>query len=116
MDNMILGETIQLSEDGDRLEGFWMPAGGNEGVGGVEVRYVGTPDVFVVHLETKKSDETDSGASSIGNVTIDSTVPKLYKFDVLNAQDLVRYRVDRVGESGPEFVHLQFSQPLWSPN
>ena len=72
--------------------------------------------MFVVHLETKKSDETDSGASSIGNVTIDTTLPKLYKFDVANAHDLVRYRVDRVGESGPEFVHLQFSQPLWSPN
>ena len=115
MDNMILGETIQLSSTNQSLEGFWMPAGGNDGVGGVEVYYVGSADAFKVHVDTKKSDEADSGASSIGSVTINLATPKLYKFDLVNAQDLVRYRVERLS-NGVEFVHLQFSQPLWSPN
>lgn len=115
MDAMILGETILLDADGGMLEGFWMPAGGNDGVGGVEVFYVEGDGDFTVHMDTKKSDETDAGASSIGSVNIDSTTPKLYKFDLSNAQDLVRYRVVRTKE-GPAFVHLQFSQPLWSPD
>jgi hypothetical protein len=116
MDSMILGETIQLKASGDSLEGFWMPAGGNDGVGGVEVFYVSGADVFKVHIDTKKSDETDAAASSIGSVVIDGTTPKLYKFDVSNGNDLVRYRVEQVGKEDAEFVHLQFSQPLWSPN
>jgi len=116
MDSMILGETIQLTASGDSLDGHWMPAGGNDGVGGVEVFYVSSADVFKVHIDTKKSDETDAAASSIGSVVIDVTTPKLHKFEVKNANDLVRYRVERVGADGMEFVHLQFSQPLWSPN
>jgi hypothetical protein len=82
MDSMILGETIQLEATGQKLDGHWMPAGGNDGVGGVEVFYVSRADVFKVHIDTKKSDETDAAASSIGSVVIDVTTPKLHKFEV----------------------------------
>jgi len=116
MDSMILGETIQLKTSGDSLDGYWMPAGGNDGVGGIEVFYVSKSDAVEIHMDTKKSDETDAAAVSIGSVVIDGVTPQLYKFEVKNANDLVRYRVKHVGTEDAEFVHLQFSQPLWSPN
>lgn len=116
MDMMLLGETIASDESGDTdYYGFWMPAGGNDGVAAVEVFLLSTASAFKVYLQTKSSDEADPGPSSnlIGNVTLSSTTPQLYKFDVNGAKDLVRYRVEMLDVGS---VHLQFSQPLWSPN
>lgn len=115
MDMLLLGETILADSSNPVYSGFWMPAGGNNGVGGVETFTVESAEQFQVHLDTKSSDEGDSAATSIGSVTIDSTTPKLFKFDVADAKDLVRYRVKFVG-SGTKFVHLQFTQPLWAPD
>ena len=114
MDMMMLGETI--ASNGDMLYfGFWMPAGGNDGVAGVEIFNVSSSNTFHVYLQTKSSDDDDNGATvaDIGNTTISSTTPQLYKFDVNDAKDLVRYRVEAVSAGS---AHLQFSQPLWSPN
>ena len=113
MDMMILGETVTASAASQNFYGFWMPAGGNDGVGGCEVFYASSAAVFTVHLETKSSDESDASPSSIGSVSISSTTPGNYKFDVSNALDLVRYRVV---SSRDATIHLQYAQPLWAPN
>ncbi len=115
MDLMLLGETIQCDGAGQNNHGFWMPAGGNDGVAGFEVFRVTTASVFTVHLETKSSDQADSAATSIGNASVGSTTPANYKFDVTDAKDLVRYRLTSGGES-VDAIHLQFAQPLWQPN
>lgn len=113
MDPLLLGETV-ASDGAVKYEGFWMPAGGNDGVAAIEVFYVSAANQYTVHLDTKSSDEDDSGASSIGSQLVDSTTPGLFQFKVTNAQDLVRYRV--VNSTGSAVMHFQLSQPLWSPN
>lgn len=112
MDMTLLGETLVLIGD-ESYYGFWMPAGGNDGVAGAEVFYNSVANACTVHLETKSSDAADSGAASIGSVSISSTSAATYKFDVTNAKDLVRYRVEGVNSGR---IHLQFAQPLWQPN
>ena len=112
MDMNLLGELIVASA-AQTSPGFWMPAGGNDGVGGVEVFLNDTANAFNVLVQTKSSDEADSSATSIGSVTISSTIATTYKFDVNNAKDLVRY-VTTSGRGAK--VHLQFAQPLWHPN
>ena len=115
MDMALLGETI-AANGVVTYTGFWMPAGGNRGAAGVEVFQNSVANAFVVHLDTKKSDQDDSSASSIGNVTVTAvttTMAAVYNFDVSAARDLVRYRVVST-KSG--IVHLQFAQPLWQPN
>ena len=116
MDIAILGELIAASEAGQSVTGFWMPAGGNDGVAGCEVFYNSSANSFDVHLETKSSDEPDISATSIGSVTIaaaGSTVTT-YKFDVNDAKDLVRYRAESL--KGSVRMHMQFAQPMWNPN
>lgn len=115
MDMTLLGETIKAAAASQQNYGFWMPAGGNDGVGGVEVFYASTSNAFDVHLETKSSDRDDSTAASIGSVTISTagSTRTNYKFDVTDAKDLVRYRVTSL-KAG--LVHLQFAQPLWQPH
>lgn len=115
MDIMLLGETHVASTSQQRFYGFWMPAGGNDGVAAVEVFYADNNDGWEIYMETKSSDADDSGASNIGSVAITAatTTPATYKFDVTDAKDLVRYMVysSRGGR-----LHLQFAQPLWHPN
>ena len=113
MDMMLLGETIAASAASQTHTGFWMPAAGNDGVAGVEVFFQSAANGFTVHLDTKSSDEADSAATSIGSVTLTSTSPANYKFDVANAKDLVRYRVV---SGATAIAHLQFAQPLWQPD
>ncbi|MCA8976943.1 MAG: hypothetical protein KDC98_19625 [Planctomycetes bacterium] len=116
MDMLILGETLaHAAADSTRYEGFWMPAGGNDGVAAIEVYAVGNASSWTVKLETKSSDESDAGAGSIGSQLINSTTAGIFKFDVTNAQDLVRYVLESNNE-GADFIHFQFCHPLWSPN
>lgn len=112
MDMNLLGELIVASGAQDN-RGFWMPAGGNDGVGGVEVFLLTATSSFDVSMETKSSDEADISAIPIGSVTISSTTPQNYKFDLTNAKDLVRYVVS-TRQTGK--IHLQIAQPLWHPN
>jgi hypothetical protein len=70
MDMTLLGETIVAAAAAQKNVGFWMPSGGNEGVAGCEVYWNNVASAFAVHLETKSSDQDDSAAVSIGNVTI----------------------------------------------
>jgi hypothetical protein len=114
MDIMLLGETFQANA-GEGVTGFWMPAGGNNGVAAVEVFYVSAASVFDVIMETKSSDQADSSAAQIGSVTISSTTPGVQKFDVADAKDLVRYRVG-CSDDATQRIHFQFAQPLWAPN
>lgn len=115
MDMMLLGETLVSSAASQRFPGFWMPAGGNDGVAGVEVFYADGGDGWEVVMETKSSDEDDSAATAIGTVAITSatTSPATYKFDVEDAKDLVRYLAYSLKAAR---IHLQFAQPLWHPN
>ena len=46
---------------------------------------------------------------------ISGTGRDVYKFDIDNAKDLVRYRVTCLSEAD-EYLHFQFCQPLWAPN
>ena len=91
MDINLLGELIVASAASQTNKGFWMPAGGNNGVAGIEVFFNSDASAFTVTMQTKSSDEADSSATSIGSVTITSTSATTYKFDVSNAKDLVRY-------------------------
>jgi len=113
MDMMLLGETIVAAGADQDYLGFWMPAGGNDGVAGLQVFYSSATSAFQVFLETKKSDEADSDAGPIGNAYITAATPQSYKFDVTQAEDLVRYKVTSLKAGA---VHLQFAQPLWQPN
>lgn len=113
MDMLLLGETIRASASGQNFYGFWMPAGGNDGVAGCEVFYASNASAFTVHLDTKSSDQADSAATSIGSVSISAASAANYKFDVTNALDLVRYRLV---SSSAATIHLQYAQPLWNPN
>ena len=112
MDMMLLGELVANSAASQNYYGFRMPAGGNDGVAAIEVFEQSGSDSYKVYLQTKSSDAADSAATAIGNATIAST--GVTKFDVSNAQDLVRYRVESLGDG--VFMHFQFAQPLWSPN
>jgi len=115
MDTMLLGETI-ASPGGDLVYyGDWESADGNDGVAAVEVFRLNVANAFAVHLETKSSDEDDGAASGIGSVVLSSTTPQVYKFDVTNAKDLVRYKVVSQ-EDAPSYLHVQFAQPSWAPN
>jgi hypothetical protein len=113
MDLMLLGETVRASAGGQSFHGYWMPAGGNDGVAGCEVFFTTAGTAMTVHLETKSSDQADSSATSIGSVSIASAGAATYKFDVANALDLVRYRLT---SSRDATIHLQYAQPLWNPN
>jgi hypothetical protein len=115
MDMLLLGETLVASADSQRFPGFWMPAGGNDGVAGVEVFYADKDDAWEVVMETKSSDEADSAATAIGSVGIAgaTTTPAIYNFDVSDAKDLVRYLVFSLEAAR---IHLQVAQPLWHPN
>lgn len=120
MDMMLLGETVRLV-DGEQLLGYWMPSGGSEGVAAVEVFYATVANRFTIVMDTKSSDDDDSaadaGTSIIGTVNITGTGRAMYKFDVTDAMDLVRYRVlVDDGSALAAIMHFQFSQPLWSPN
>lgn len=114
MDPMLLGETLSASAVGEIYYGFWMPAGGNDGGGGIDVFDIETDDDFEVIMQTKKSDEDDDAALPITAIAqgIDAGA-KLYKFDLLNAKDLVRYRII---SKAAGYMHFQFTQPLWAPN
>ena len=114
MDMMLLGETLTSSDSGETSLGFWMPAGGNDGVAGVEVFFQSVPNAAEVYMDTKRSDEADSAATPIGSVVLTSTTPQTYKFDTTDAKDLVRYRVESLDRN--VFIHIQFAQPLWQPN
>ncbi|MCK5944049.1 MAG: hypothetical protein KAI24_18835 [Planctomycetes bacterium] len=111
---MLLGELVSTNTSGQTYEGFWMPAGGNDGVAAVEVFLLSGSGDYKVTLETKKSDEADTGAGSVGTQSITGT--GVVKFDITNAQDLVRYVVEQTAGEGGAYMHIQFSQPLWSPN
>ena len=113
MDMMLLGETLVVSGEVGNYYGFWMPASGNDGVAAVEVFFNSAANAFKVYLQTKSSDQDDSGATDIGNVTVSSTSPQVYKFDVTPAKDLVRYRVEALQDGA---MHFQACQPLWAPN
>lgn len=56
MDMNLLGETLAI-KNGNTYYGFWMQAGGNNGVAAAEVFYSTPANGFEVHLETKSSDD-----------------------------------------------------------
>lgn len=115
MDPLLLGETLSASASGEKFYGFWMPARGNDGVGGVDVFNVSGTSAFKVVMETKSSDVSDAsaGITDIGTVTVTSSTPQLFKLDVSDAEDLVRYRLESLSSGS---IHFQFTQPLWAPN
>ncbi len=112
MDLNLLGELIVASA-AQTSPGFWMPAGGNDGVAGLEVFLNTVANAFDVLVQTKSSDQVDSAATTIGSVTINLTSAASYKFDITNAKDLVRYVVSATKAGN---IHLQLAQPLWHPN
>ncbi|MCR9248753.1 MAG: hypothetical protein NXI31_27300 [bacterium] len=118
MDMLILGELMAHASTGGGttvLEGYWMPAGGNDGVAGAEVFFASAASAFTIKMETKSSDAADSSVTTIGSATVSSVTPGVTKFDVADARDLVRYVVESSHESDA-YLHFQLSQPLWAPN
>ena len=120
MDIMMLGETLTCdlqASSSQEFFGFWMPAGGNEGVGAVETFFVSASNEWTVSMQTKSSDAVDPASATgiIGSVNVTSTTPQVFKFDLLNAKDLVRYIVS-CGADTLSHIHFQLAQPLWAPN
>lgn len=118
MDMMLLGEVVNhVASATTRYEGFWMPSGGNEGIGAVETFLVSAANVFTVKVESKSSDATDNGGAVvvIGSFLIDSTNPGVIKIDLNQAKDLVRYVVE-CSSGSDQYMHFQLCQPLWAPN
>lgn len=114
MDPFLLGETLASDRDPMAYFGPWMPAGGNDGVAAIEVFYVSGANLWTVKMETKKSDEDDSAVTgNIGSLTLSTGAAGVFKFDLANAEDLVRYRIDSLDVAS---IHFQFCQPLWAPN
>ena len=71
-------------------------------------------------MQTKSSDEDDPlpTAADIGNEPIGAVPPndpKVYRFEIEPAKDLVRYVVAAVGPSA-NFLHFQLVDPTWAPN
>ena len=117
MSLLILGESVVFGTATGFAETHyspWMPAGGNNGVAGLEIFYLSAANELTVEMETKSSDATDTGVSSIGSLLLSSTVASIYKFDVNDAQDLVRYKLSNDDESVS--IHFQFVQPFWAAN
>ncbi len=113
MDPMLLGETLSTSAANKKFYGFWMPAGGNDGVGGADVFRCSADGDFKLYMETKSSDQKDGDATTMSaSATIDAA-PALYKFDLAAARDLVRYRLESQAVGS---IHFQFTQPMWAPN
>jgi len=115
MDTMLLGETV-VATGAKTFYGYWMQAGGNDGVAAAEVFYNSVADAFTVLLETKSSDEPDSAATNLGSgvlVTAAGGTPTTYQMLVSNAKDLVRYKLV---SSKDGIIHIQYAQPLWQPN
>lgn len=115
MDMLLLGESLTF-EINDEHHGFWMPAGGNDGVAAIEVFFADDPTEITVSMETKASDDDDASPTTIGTLVLSSaTWPKVFKFDVADAQDLVRYHIENAN-GDPARLHFQLVQPLWAPN
>lgn len=114
MDMNLLGETIS-AKNGTIHYGFWLQAGGNNGVAAAEVFYSSPANGFKIVLETKSSDEPDSAATPIGNITVAAAVsaPTSYQMLVADAKDMVRYTLETLDDG---VIHLQYAQPLWQPN
>ncbi len=116
MDMLMLGETVCSDDSGGTYTGFWMPAGGNDGVAAIEVFLISGAGDWTVVMETKSSDQDDSGAAPIATpVSVSSVSPPVTRFDVAGAKDLVRYKI-APEEGTVGFIHFQLCQPLWAPN
>jgi hypothetical protein len=113
MNPMLLGETLAGGAVDTTYEGFWMPAGGNDGVAAIEIFHMSAASAVTVTMQTKSSDEDNSSPTPIGSATVTSTTPDITRFPVEDALDLVRYTVE---VSAGESVHFQLTQPLWAPN
>lgn len=113
MDAMLLGETLGTERTG-KLYGFWMPAGGNDGVAAIQVFALNDATDLVVTMESKSSDDDDSSPVEIGTLTITSTTPAVHRFAVAGAYDLVRYAIEF--GSDDQLLHFQFLQPTWAAN
>lgn len=117
MDMMLLGETVRGS-NGLVYYGFWMPAQGNDGTGGVEVSYVSAASAFTVKLQTKTAEDADNPSDSaniVGSAVITSTTPGITRFAVADAKELVRYII-LAGDESDQTLHFQFLAPQWADN
>lgn len=117
MDMMILGEVIR-GKKGVVCYGFWMPAQGNDGSGGIEVSAAsGLPTAkFTVSLQTKTDEDVDPAATAnlIGSASITAT--GVTRFAVANAKQLVRYVVAAEDTVTDQYMHFQFLAPQWADN
>lgn len=113
MDAMLLGETLATERTG-KLFGFWMPAGGNDGVAAIQVFALNNAADLVVTMESKSSDDDDSSPAVIGTLTITSTTPAVHRFGVAGAHDLVRYTIEFGADD--QVLHFQLLQPTWAAN
>ena len=116
MDMMLLGETIR-GKSGVVYYGFWMPSGGDEATGAVDVVYVSAANKFTVKLQTKNTEDADPATAStniIGSAAIAAT--GVTKFDSSGAKQLVRYVVTADDTTTDRFMHFQLMQPQWVPN
>lgn len=111
MDLMILGETVRSVAPSTTHVGYWMPAGGNECVAGLDASVV--TGTFTVHLQTKNSEDADPapGVNIIGYKSVTAT--GMTTFEATGAKELVRYLITSTATAT---LHFQFLQPQWFPN
>ena len=117
MDMMILGETIK-GQSPDVYYGFWMPSGGNDCTGGVEVFVVSATSKFTLKLQTKNSEDVDpaSGSGIIGTQSINAGAPAIFRLNATGAKEWVRYIITADDMSTDQYMHFQLLQPQWIPN
>lgn len=115
MDLMILGETIK-GKSPDVYYGYWMPSGGDECTGAIDVTVLSASNKFTVKLQTKNSEDADPSAANniIGSAAISAA--GVTKFDASGAKELVRYLITADDASTDQHMHFQFMQPQWVPN
>jgi hypothetical protein len=114
MDSLILGETIR-GKSPQLYYGFWMPAQGNDGAGGIEIFAI-SASKFTAKLQTKTAEDVDPAASSniIGSAALSAT--GVTRFAVSNAKELVRYIVTADDLSVDQYMHFQCLVPQWAAN
>ena len=114
MDMMILGETL-IGKSAEVFYSYWMPSGGNDAIGAIDVIFMSAASAFDIKMETKNSEQADSAASVVGSQTISSTTPGVTKVSVTGAKELVRY-VIAAKDGSDQSLHFQLLQPQWVPN
>ena len=96
----------------------WQGRGGNSAVCVVDVvaENFGSGEVLIT-IETKNSDDPDSGASALDSFAVINTPPSNPPTKYVDGfLEMFRYRIEVKGDPADNWVRLRFLSPSWLPN